>query len=217
VREGKLESILRALAEELHARGKLKLEEAFIDASFTGAKKGLSRSGPPGAAKGRKSLFSPMITVFPLAVSIESASPHECQLVEGVLGHSFFHTLPARLIGDKAYDSDTLDHDLAGRYRIEMIAPHRGQRGIPRRMAVRCGVTAGVGEWNDSLPGCITFVGWLSAGSTTSRTALAWCVWVACKSCSGIYERLLVSQRHHGIDPRSAASWQVVREERHSP
>ena len=64
VREGKLEGILRVLAEEFHARGKLKLEEAFIDASFTGAKKGAARSDPPSAAKGRKSSLSPMITVF---------------------------------------------------------------------------------------------------------------------------------------------------------
>ena len=64
VREGKLEGILNALAEELHARGKLELEEAFIDASFTGAEKGVSQSGPPSAAKGRKSSLSPMITVF---------------------------------------------------------------------------------------------------------------------------------------------------------
>jgi hypothetical protein len=42
------------LAQELHAHGKLKLEEALIDASFTGAKKGVLRSGPPSAAKGRK-------------------------------------------------------------------------------------------------------------------------------------------------------------------
>jgi hypothetical protein len=56
--------ILRMLAEELQARGKLDLEEAFIDASFTGAKKGASRSGQPNAARGRKSLLSPMITVF---------------------------------------------------------------------------------------------------------------------------------------------------------
>src|ERR1700734_2469110 len=62
--ERKLEGILRVLAEELHARGKLQLEEAFIDASFTGAKKGASRWGPPSAAKGRKSSLSPMITVF---------------------------------------------------------------------------------------------------------------------------------------------------------
>ena len=64
VREGKLEGIWRALAEELHARGKLKLEEAFIAASFTGAKKGASRSGLASAAKGRKSSLSPMLTVF---------------------------------------------------------------------------------------------------------------------------------------------------------
>ena len=64
VREGKLERILRALAEELQARGKLQLEEAFIDASFTGAKKGALRWGPPSAAKGRKSSLSPMLTVF---------------------------------------------------------------------------------------------------------------------------------------------------------
>jgi hypothetical protein len=64
VREDKLERILRVLAEELHARGKLQLEEAFIDASFTGAKKGALPSGPPSAARGRKSSLSPMITVF---------------------------------------------------------------------------------------------------------------------------------------------------------
>src|SRR2546430_4648657 len=88
VREGKLERILRVLAEELQARGRLQLEEAFIDASFTGAKKGASQSGPPNAAKGRKSSLSPMITVFLSPLVSKSASPHESQLVEGVLGHS---------------------------------------------------------------------------------------------------------------------------------
>jgi transposase len=43
VRQGKLEQVLRGLAEELHSRGKLRLDAAFIDASFTGAKKGASR------------------------------------------------------------------------------------------------------------------------------------------------------------------------------
>ncbi len=52
------------LAKELHARGELELEEAFIDASFTGAKKGGLRSGPPSVAKAQKSSLSPMITVF---------------------------------------------------------------------------------------------------------------------------------------------------------
>jgi len=44
--------ILRLLAEELQTRGKLELEEAFIDASFTGAKKkicGQAHQAPQGS------------------------------------------------------------------------------------------------------------------------------------------------------------------------
>jgi len=51
VRDGKREQGLRVLAAELHARGQLPLEEAFIDASFTGAKKG-ARGGPHQARQG---------------------------------------------------------------------------------------------------------------------------------------------------------------------
>ena len=136
--------LARVLAEELHARGKLKLEEAFIDASFTGAEKGAARSGPPNAARGRKSSLSPMITVFLSPLVSKALRRMISRLVEGVLGHSFLDTLPARLIGDKAYDSDRLDRDLAERYGIEMIAPHRGQRreptqdGRPLRRYRRC-------------------------------------------------------------------------------
>jgi hypothetical protein len=41
-----------------------------------------------------------------IALSIECASPAVYQLVEDVLAGSFLDQLPARLIGDKAYDSD---------------------------------------------------------------------------------------------------------------
>ena len=87
--------------------------------------------GPTKRGKGTKIIVLTDDHSLPLAVSIESASPHESQLVQGVLGHSFLRTLPARIIGDKAYDSDRLDRDLAERYGIEMIAPHRGQRREP--------------------------------------------------------------------------------------
>ena len=40
VKQGVLEKILRALAEDLRDRGKLDLTEAYIDASHAGAKKG---------------------------------------------------------------------------------------------------------------------------------------------------------------------------------
>src|SRR5215469_15757927 len=96
-----------------------------------GGKKGGLAVGPTKRGKGTKILALADDHSLPLAVSIESASPHESQLVEGVLGHSFLDTLPIRLIGDKAYDSDRLDRDLAERYGIEMIAPHRGERRMP--------------------------------------------------------------------------------------
>jgi transposase len=64
-------------------------------------------------------------------VSVQSASTAECQLVEEVLAGSFLDKLPARLVGDKTYDSDPLDAKLAADYGIEMIAPN--PRGRKRR------------------------------------------------------------------------------------
>ena len=48
--------------------------------------------------------------------------------MEDVLAGSFLDELPARLIGDKAYDSDPLDTELTEEYGIEMIAPNRRGR-----------------------------------------------------------------------------------------
>jgi len=105
VREGKLARILRALEEELQARGKLQTGGGFYRRLFHGGKKGGLAVGPTKRGKGTKIIALADAYSLPLAVSIESASPHESQLVEGVLGHSFLDTLPSRLIGDKAYDS----------------------------------------------------------------------------------------------------------------
>jgi transposase len=63
----------------------------------------------------------------PLAIHTESASPHEITLVEATLASSFLREKPKRLIGDKAYDSDSLDEALLEQG-IEMIAPHRKNR-----------------------------------------------------------------------------------------
>jgi len=59
---------------------------------------------------------------------VQSASPHASQLVEEVLAGSFLDELPARLVGDRAYDSDPLDHRLEEEYGVELIAPHQGRR-----------------------------------------------------------------------------------------
>ena len=48
--------------------------------------------------------------------------------MEYVLAASFLDQLPARLVGDKAYDSDPLDRRLQEEYGIQMIAPNRRNR-----------------------------------------------------------------------------------------
>ena len=64
VRNGKLEQALKLLARHLHERGKLNLEEAFVDATFASAKKGALRSAPRAGARARRSSLSPLATVF---------------------------------------------------------------------------------------------------------------------------------------------------------
>ena len=72
VREGRFAEVLRLLAKHLHQRGKLNLDEAFVDATFASAKKGASPSVPPGAARVPRSSLSPLVTVF-LSPSLSKA------------------------------------------------------------------------------------------------------------------------------------------------
>ena len=46
---------------------------------------------------------------LPIAVHVDSASHHEVTLVEATLDAAWSESLPGRLVGDKAYDSDPLD------------------------------------------------------------------------------------------------------------
>ena len=55
VRDGTLESVLQALARDLHERGDLDLTEAFIDGTFAGAKKGALWSVQLNAERPRRS------------------------------------------------------------------------------------------------------------------------------------------------------------------
>lgn len=64
---------------------------------------------------------------LPIAVHVASAIPHEVTLVHDTLDATFGFDHPKRLIGDRAYDSDALDAELA-REGIEMIAPNRRNR-----------------------------------------------------------------------------------------
>ena len=68
---------------------------------------------------------------LPIAIDAGSASPHEVTLVEQTLDRCFLKHLPARVIGDKAYDSDPLDERLAAERRVDLISPHKSNRRKP--------------------------------------------------------------------------------------
>jgi transposase len=70
---------------------------------------------------------------LPLAACAASAAPHEVTLVAPTptLDSRFIAALPQRLIGDRAYDADSLDLALT-HLGIEMIAPHRRGRVRPK-------------------------------------------------------------------------------------
>lgn len=67
---------------------------------------------------------------YPCAVTIASASVHEVRVAPQVLAAPFARQVPRVVIGDKAYDSDALDRQLARRG-VELVAPHKRGRQRP--------------------------------------------------------------------------------------
>jgi transposase len=84
-RSGRLELLLQRLAEDLRDRGKIDLSEAFVDATFAGAKKGGAAVGPTRRGKGSKIMAICDRHGLPVAVHVASASPYEPHLVPATL------------------------------------------------------------------------------------------------------------------------------------
>jgi transposase len=92
-----------------------------------GEKRG-SAVGPTRRGKGSKIMAISDGHGLPLAVHVASASPHETKLVEPTIERCFLAETPERLIGDRAYDSDSLDAQIRERFGVQMIAPHTTRR-----------------------------------------------------------------------------------------
>ena len=127
VRSGVIRGILEALAADLKIRGLLDVKEAFIDGSFAPAKKRGSKVGKTKRGKGSKIMAVADRHGLPVAVCVESATPHEVKLATNTLVQMVVPDAPQNLIGDNAYDSDKLDCELR-QYGIELISPHRIDR-----------------------------------------------------------------------------------------
>jgi hypothetical protein len=129
--------------------------------------------GPTKRGQGTKITAIAAVTSLPLAVTVDSAWPHETRLVEETLAGSFLDVLPARLIGDRAYDSDPLDRRLERDYSIELIRPI-GRTAARPRTGASCDATSDVGASSGYLPGCNGSGDWSRATNITSRTFSAW-------------------------------------------
>jgi len=127
VRSGVLRNILDVLAQPLLDDGYLICRKRLS----TGASPPPSREEPPlgktKRGKGSKIMAIADRRGLPVAIHVESATPHEVRLVHATLAERFVRQLPKRLIGDNAYESDRLDAELARRG-VELIAPHRRTR-----------------------------------------------------------------------------------------
>lgn len=96
-----------------------------------GGEKGGSKVGKTRRGKGSKVMAISDAFGTCLALHLTSASPHEVRLVHETLASRHIKGKPDKLIGDKAYDSDPLDAELAEQG-VELIAPHRNNRTKPK-------------------------------------------------------------------------------------
>jgi len=69
--------------------------------------------GKTKRGKGTKLMAVADAAGFPLALYTTGAAPHEVTLILDTLEQSLLEERPEHLIGDKAYDSDGLDEQLA--------------------------------------------------------------------------------------------------------
>ena len=127
LRTGVFQAALDDLADVLADRGLLDWCECFLDGTFAPAQRGGSAVGKTKRGQGSKMMVVVEADGLPVAITIDSAHPHEVKLVEQTLEARFVEKLPARLMGDNAYDSDGLDAALATQG-VEVIAPHRSKR-----------------------------------------------------------------------------------------
>ena len=122
--------ILCELANRLREAGKLDEQECFIDAMFSPAKGGGDEVGKTKRGKGSKIMAIVDRQGLPLAVTTHAANHHEVTLVQLCFNFYMIEAMPGKLIGDRAYDSDPLDAELA-EDGIDMVAPHKKNRKKP--------------------------------------------------------------------------------------
>jgi transposase len=127
VEDGTFALLMAEAGEIVTEKCGFKLYECFIDGTFAKAKQGGEGIGCTRVGKGVKIMVLVDANGLPVAACSETAQCHEGHLVQELFQFMITDQKPERLIGDKAYDSDKLDAEMAEEG-VEMIAPHRGGR-----------------------------------------------------------------------------------------
>jgi len=103
-------------------------ERGFYRWNFRPGKKRGVGVGKTKRGKGTKIMGLTDAFGLPIAINATSARPHEITLVDETLDTCFLEHVPEKIIGDRAYDSDKLDHKLAKERGVDLIAPHKVNR-----------------------------------------------------------------------------------------
>jgi transposase len=123
--------VLRDTFIEIIYQNKSRLRVTFIDATFVRAVCGGEEIGTTKLGKGNKIMALVDECSRPIAAIATSAQPHEITLLDETLQDCPIASKIERIVGDKAYDSDKHDSDLAQKG-IELIAAHKKNRQAPR-------------------------------------------------------------------------------------
>lgn len=126
-RSGVFERIMRDAGRLIEQRDGFRVYECYIDGTFCKARGGGDGIGCTKAGKGVKIMVLVDARGLPVAVDTMAAHTHESKLVQGMFDFMLSDSIPERIIGDKAYDSDALDEKMRS-MGVEMISPHRKNR-----------------------------------------------------------------------------------------
>lgn len=112
---------------EILVKNGMKIDIAYIDATFVRGCLGGDKIGRTKCGKGSKIMAIVNEDSKPLAAIVTSANPHELSLIEKTLGDFPDISMPQKMVGDRAYDSDSHDERVQKKG-IKLIAPHKKNR-----------------------------------------------------------------------------------------
>lgn len=100
-----------------------------------------------------------------------------------VLAGCFLDELPARLVGDKAYDSGSARYETGRGVRNRVDRAQPAAQAQNPRPGQGCAATEDGGRWRDSSPGSTTSAASSPDGNTTSRISWISHIWLAFTYC----------------------------------